>query len=232
MCSSFITFLILTLRPLTPRKYQVAKALKVIASLHSPKMTDQSGVRKLILLPLIRYQQLLQALSKMSSQHPTAKTAVAQQQTSPCKENKDTESASRKIPENEGECSEKVSLPRTDSFSESLELFKTLKSRFPKDVRNDAKRLYNYLTKYGRDILSITQTGDVYVRDRILDSNIFDFLYATVDSSARKPAGFSVFLRALTEIGVPRDWIKRETDKQKRSGLVKSHSRNVRWEPY
>ena len=182
-------------------------------------MTDNSGFRASIHIPMSRYQQLLQ--------HQSAQTTEAQTQTSPTKikhkklsDNDSVTSESNETVTDKGLTFHKVkeshdqpkSIENASAEGETNEaaierklLFK-IKHSFSKPLREKIRRLFLFIINFGYHVISFNLLGNVFIRNHLLDrrSSILDLLRACVSVTASKPVGYSEFRKALFQINVPK----------------------------
>lgn len=182
-------------------------------------MTENNGFRASILIPVSRYQQLLQ--------NQSAQTTEAQTQTSPIKikrkklsDNDGATSKSNETVADKGLTFHKVkeshdqpkstenasTKGETNEVAVERKLLFTIKHSVSKPLREKIVRLFLFIINFGSHVISFNLLGNVFIRNHLLDrrSNILDLLRACVSVTASKPVGYSEFRKALFQINVPK----------------------------
>lgn len=185
-------------------------------------MADENGFRKSILIPLSRYQQLLQYQNKTTKASPLTSTQKEKQPSDESSKSNNvmvdnslrtdykTDTSSVKPLEHHTE--EPLANDDDDDTHESemeRKILHTINSSFSNPLREKLSRLFLYIINFGVPLITFNEHGNVLFRNRVVggQTNILDLLHACVSATAVKPAGYDIFIEALQQINVPKHFL-------------------------
>ena len=200
-------------------------------------MSSDNEFQRSILIPQSRYHQLLQyQQNKASTAIQTAQKATQYESSSnPNDENLNSleSSCARKELLNN-----RVVLNQADDHENEIyrKLLHIISNRFPNSVGKKMKRLLLFIRDFGSHLISFHENGNVLIRKKVISrtSSVLDLLEACVtDSGSPKLSGYSIFVKALTKINVPRHFLGNSNlSMRKKNNIFIRKSKIKNWQPY
>ena len=170
----YFSIIALVLRSYPLRKKKNNKKKKIKTRL-TPMMANENGFQKSILIPVTRYQQLLQYQNKTNESPQTEqKSTQCEPALSMTGQHSDNVLLSSSGPTSSDK--------GTDDTGIEQKLLNTIYNSFSKGMREKISRLFLFIIHYGRHWISFNEAGNVLVQGRIINrnSNILDLLRGPV----------------------------------------------------
>lgn len=219
-------------------------------------MADENGFKKSILIPLSRYQQLLQYQNKTKTASPLTLTRK-DNQSDEGQHDEPSKSSNIKgdnllLTDYKTDTSVKPLISTTEAASANADdtseseierkILHTIHCSFANPLREKIARLFLFIINFGAPLITFNKHGNVLLRNRVIGgaSNILDLLHACVSETATKPAGYTIFKKALEQINVPRHFLQGHSINEQmplqiaaqKTGKSNRKSKKKNWQTY